>query len=117
MSDNTLEFEGTTYLDGRASDPKTLQLMEGSPVPNDRVVSDDRYLDFPGIRWGVSHVRELRPTVNVRRGDCPAPLPECREGQLGEGLVCGREALFKFLSRECCKAFNDLTSGGVYCCN
>lgn len=69
-SPGTLEFDGVRYLDGRASDPTLLGWMEGTPPPEDRRVrfADDRFLDFPQIRWTLSHMRELVPTVNVWRG-------------------------------------------------
>lgn len=74
MSQGTLEFDGVRYPDGRASDPRRLRWMEGAPPPPDRQVrfADDRFLDFPQIRWSLSHMRELVPTVNVWRGPGPA---------------------------------------------
>jgi CubicO group peptidase (beta-lactamase class C family) len=44
--------------------------MQGSPPPQERRVrfQDDRYLGFPQIRWSLSHLRELLPTVAVWRG-------------------------------------------------
>jgi CubicO group peptidase (beta-lactamase class C family) len=70
----TLEFDGIRYLDGRASDPRALGWMQGTPPPADRQVrfADDRFLDFPQIRWSLSHMRELVPTVSVWRGPGPA---------------------------------------------
>lgn len=64
-----LEFEGRTYLDGRASDPRLLGWMQGSPPPADKQISFEggRFLDFPEIRWSLSHMRELVPTVPVQR--------------------------------------------------
>jgi CubicO group peptidase (beta-lactamase class C family) len=76
---NTLEFDGVRYLDGQASDPRRLGWMEGSPPPEDKRIRfpDDRFLDFPQIRWSLSHMRELAPTVNVWRGRGPAsPMNE-----------------------------------------
>lgn len=72
----TLEFDGVPYLDGRDSDPRVLRWMEGSPPAPDKLVrfADDRFLEFPQIRWSLSHMRELMPTVNVWRGDAP-PVP------------------------------------------
>ncbi|RWH91477.1 MAG: class C beta-lactamase-related serine hydrolase [Mesorhizobium sp.] len=66
-----LEFEGRTYLGGLASDPRTLGWMQGSPPPADKRVTfeSDRGLNFPEIRWSLSHMRELVPTVGVSRGD------------------------------------------------
>ena len=69
-----LEFDGKRYLDGESSDPQVLGLMEGSPPPPDRRIrfQDDRFLDFPQIRWALSHMRELCPTTNVWRGESGA---------------------------------------------
>ena len=70
MKTATLEFDGIEYPDGNASDPNTLGLMHGSPPPVAKRVrfEDDRYLDFPQIRWSLSHMRELVPTASVWRG-------------------------------------------------
>ena len=55
----SLRFDDVDYPDGTDSEP-----------PADRRVrfADDRFLEFPQIRWSLSHLRELMPTVNVRRG-------------------------------------------------
>jgi CubicO group peptidase (beta-lactamase class C family) len=73
MEERTLEFDGVRYPDGLASDPRRLGWMEGAPPPADKLVrfADDRFLDFPQIRWSLSHMRELVPTVNVWRGAGP----------------------------------------------
>ena len=65
-----LEFDGRQYLDGESSDPKLLGLMQGSPPRPDQSIrfQDDRFLEFPQIRWALSHMRELCPTTNVWRG-------------------------------------------------
>jgi len=44
--------------------------MQGSPPPTAKRIrfEDDRYLEFPQIRWSLSHMRELMPTVAVWRG-------------------------------------------------
>ncbi|MER9243657.1 serine hydrolase [Mesorhizobium sp. M0633] len=65
-----VEFEGRRYLDGRASDPNELHWMRGAPPPTDRRITfeSDEFLDFPQLRWSLSHMRELVPTVNVWRG-------------------------------------------------
>jgi CubicO group peptidase (beta-lactamase class C family) len=70
MTTGTTEFEGTEYPDGNASDPIALGLMRGSPPPPAQRIrfEDDRYLEFPHIRWSLSHMRELVPTVAVWRG-------------------------------------------------
>lgn len=74
MSEGTLEFDGVRYLDGQASDPRRLGWMEGTPPPRDKQIrfADDAFLGFPQIRWSLSHMRELMPTVNVWRGAGPA---------------------------------------------
>jgi CubicO group peptidase (beta-lactamase class C family) len=68
----TLEFDGKTYLDGRASDPAKLGWMEGTPPPPERRVRFEHgapgVLGFPQIRWSLCHMRELVPTSNVWRG-------------------------------------------------
>jgi CubicO group peptidase (beta-lactamase class C family) len=70
LSDATLEFDGVEYPDGPASDPLTLGWMQGAP-PNIAArirFEDDRFLEFPQIRWTLSHLRELMPTASVWRG-------------------------------------------------
>jgi CubicO group peptidase (beta-lactamase class C family) len=66
-----LEFDGKRYLDGESSDPKLLGLMEGSPPRTEHRIrfQDDRFLEFPAIRWTLSHMRELCPTANIWRGE------------------------------------------------
>ena len=70
---DTLEFDGIRYLDGHASDPRTLGWMLGSPPPADKLITfaGDRFFEFPQIRWSLAHMRELAATVAVRRGDAP----------------------------------------------
>jgi CubicO group peptidase (beta-lactamase class C family) len=71
--EGTLAFDGVRYLDGHASDPRRLGWMEGSPPPADRTIrfADDQFVAFPQIRWSLSHMRELVPTVGVWRGEGP----------------------------------------------
>jgi len=66
-----LEFDGKKYLDGESSDPEVLGLMKGAPPRPERRVrfQDDRFLEFPQVRWALSHMRELCPTANVWRGE------------------------------------------------
>ncbi|WP_353812395.1 hypothetical protein [Mesorhizobium sp.] len=66
----TLEFDGQRYLDGHASDPREFGWMRGAPPPANRGITfeSDCFRTFPQIRWSLSHMRELTPTVNVRRG-------------------------------------------------
>jgi CubicO group peptidase (beta-lactamase class C family) len=69
----TLRFDENDYPDGLASDPSALGWMQGSPPPPERRIrfADGQLLDFPQIRWVLSHLRELVPTVNVLRGAGP----------------------------------------------
>ncbi len=71
MKPGTLEFNAIAYADGLASDPNVLGWMRGAPPPQDRRIrfADDQFLNFPQIRWSLSHVRELVPTKNVWRGE------------------------------------------------
>lgn len=75
VTEGMLDFGGQCYPDARASDPRSLGWMQGSPPPADKQISFEggRFLDFPEIRWSLSHMRELVPTVSVRRG-ANAPL-------------------------------------------
>ncbi len=87
MKTGTMEFDGTEYPDGIASDPQTLKLMQGSPPPLGKRIrfEDDRYLEFPQIRWSLSHMRELVPTAGVWRGVGAA-------SDLGAATPAGRSA-------------------------
>ena len=91
MTSRMLEFDGVRYLDGRASDPEVLGLMQGAPPPPDRRIrfEDDRFLSFPQIRWSLSHMRELLPTANVSRGSAaPTEL-----GEIAVNVDAGIDAL------------------------
>jgi CubicO group peptidase (beta-lactamase class C family) len=70
MTAGTIAFDGIEYPDGTASDPNVLGWMQGSPPPLAQRIrfEDDRLLQFPQLRWSVSHMRELVPTVAVWRG-------------------------------------------------
>ncbi len=69
-SDNTVEFAGKCHLDGRASDPRSLGWMQGFPPPPEKQVAfeGESWLQFPQLRWSLSHMRELVPTVAIHRG-------------------------------------------------
>jgi len=71
MKTGTLEFDGVKYLDGAASDPMALGWMQGTPPPPAKQIrfENDRFLEFPQIRWTLSHMRELLPTAAVWRGN------------------------------------------------
>jgi CubicO group peptidase (beta-lactamase class C family) len=74
MKTGTIEFDGVEYPDGNASDPNALGWMQGSPPPPAKRIrfEDDRLLEFPQLRWSLSHMRELVPSVAVWRGAGPA---------------------------------------------
>ena len=91
MTSRLLEFDGVRYLDGHASDPEVLGLMQGAPPPPERRIrfEDDRFLSFPQIRWSLSHMRELLPTANVSRGSAaPTEL-----GDIAPTVDAGIDAL------------------------
>jgi hypothetical protein len=71
MKSAVFEIDGVEYPDADASDPIALGWMQGSPPPPAKQIrfQDDRFLEFPQIRWTLSHMRELTPTAAVWRGD------------------------------------------------
>jgi CubicO group peptidase (beta-lactamase class C family) len=86
----TQEFDGRRYPGGRASDPRALGWMQGFPPPADKRITfeGDTFLDFPQIRWSLSHMRELAATANVRRGDAaPAALGRAGSGEEIDALA------------------------------
>jgi CubicO group peptidase (beta-lactamase class C family) len=70
MKSAMFEIDGVEYPDADASDPNALGWMQGSPPPPAQLIrfQDDRFLEFPQIRWTLSHMRELAPSVAVWRG-------------------------------------------------
>ena len=70
MTLRTQTFDGKNYPDAASSDPTVLGWMQGSPPLEDKRIrfEDDGFFNFPQIRWSLSHMRELVPTVNVWRG-------------------------------------------------
>jgi hypothetical protein len=73
------------FPDAAASDPEKLGWMVGSPPPADRTVrfEDGSYFQFPAMRWSVSNVRQLMPTINVSRGlGAPVPLQSTHRNEI-----------------------------------
>ena len=91
MTLGMLNFDGVDYLDGKSSDPNALGLMQGTPPAPDKRIrfEDNRMLDFPQIRWSLSHMRELVPTANIWRGNAAAS----ELGALDEPTVAAIDAL------------------------
>ncbi len=59
-----------------ATDPVTLQLMQGFPPAPDKTVRLATVLKYPNGRWAFHHLRELGPTTAVWRGEgAPSALP------------------------------------------
>jgi CubicO group peptidase (beta-lactamase class C family) len=91
MKSGIIEIEGVEYPDADASDPIASGWMQGSPPTPAKQIrfQDDRFLEFPQIRWTLSHMRELAPTANVWRGKtAPSDL-----GAAPHGLEAAIDAL------------------------
>jgi CubicO group peptidase (beta-lactamase class C family) len=91
MTSGIFEIDGVDYPDADASDSIALGWMQGSPPPAAKLIrfQDDRFLEFPQIRWTLSHMRELAPTAAVWRGGAaPSDL-----GQAPHGLEAAIDAL------------------------
>ena len=59
-----------------ATNPVTLQLMQGFPPAPDKVVRLANILKYPNVRWAAQHLRELGPTATIWRGAAaPSALP------------------------------------------
>src|ERR1700690_1149721 len=91
MKSGIVEIEGVEYPDADASDPNAAGWMQGSPPPKAKQIrfEDDHFLEFPQIRWTLSHMRELAPTANVWRGNAEAS----DLGQAPHDLEAGIDAL------------------------
>ncbi|MEO9013044.1 MAG: serine hydrolase [Ginsengibacter sp.] len=75
---NSIAQSTGKYLSAEESDPIKLGWMQGFPPKKDKILSaaDGSFFKFPASRWGVVHMRELMPTVNVSRGlKSPQALP------------------------------------------
>lgn len=67
----------TAKWNARNSDPVARGLMMGFPPPPELRVGSEGEISgssFPQTRWAFSHQRELKATVNVRRGAAPASI-------------------------------------------
>ena len=91
MKSGMFEIDGVEYPDADASDPIALGWMQGSPPPPAKLIrfQDDRFLEFPQIRWTLSHMRELAPTAAVWRGSAASS----DLGQASHGLEAAIDAL------------------------
>lgn len=60
----------TIEMDAANTDPRVTKVMEGFPPAADKIVRgiDGSSMIFPNTRWAFSHVREMGPTVRLRRG-------------------------------------------------
>lgn len=86
----TLEFNGQRYLDGHASDPRELGWMRGAPPSADKRITFESgsCLNFPQLRWSLSHMRELSAGVNVWRGrGGPSPLERSNAAAVIDALT------------------------------
>ena len=71
---------------GAAERPKTaleMGIMHGSPPPADCRITHENWDRAPFNRWSFQHVREILPTVPVRRGGGPVREFERAEEELG----------------------------------
>ncbi len=66
--------QSQTPLSAQASDPKTLDWMQGFPPPQDKTIrfTDPDYFAFPKLRWTVCNFRQLMPSVGVSNGSMGA---------------------------------------------
>ena len=57
--------------DAKQSDPKLMGWMRGFPATQDRVITFDNadHFKFPQLRWALSHMQELTPSVRVIKGN------------------------------------------------
>lgn len=64
-------------LDNRASDPRVMGWMQGSPVPPDKLIQlqDRSYYSFPKQRWSFSNMQAIVPTLPIRRSGPTRAIP------------------------------------------
>ena len=55
------------------------------PHPSIRY-EDDRFLEYPAIRWSLSHLRNLAPTITVPRGSAAPEAQDRTPASLKDGL-------------------------------
>lgn len=78
LSLSSFSQEKQVFLDAEASDPVKMGWMQGFPPPADRIVNfeDGSFWKFPALRWSVTNMRQLMPTVNVSKGTgTPSEMP------------------------------------------
>jgi CubicO group peptidase (beta-lactamase class C family) len=59
----------TSVLDNKESDPRVLKWMQGMPVPDDKIIR------FPKIRWSLSNLQQVQPTLPIRRSGPVRAIP------------------------------------------
>lgn len=76
ISQPSLLLALSDYQDFSSSDPVELGWMQGSPPPDNKLITHPQsdFFSFPKMRWTVCHIRELLPTKQVSRG-LGAPVP------------------------------------------
>lgn len=79
---STIHAQTATLPNPDATNPVTLNLMQGFPPPPEKSVTLGTILKYPNGRWAFHHLRELGPTKQVWRGNQSpsrlqsAPSPE-----------------------------------------
>jgi hypothetical protein len=93
-----------------------LGLMQGDPVPPDRLVTLDRWQGWPWNRWSYQHVDEILRCEPVRRGDRTSALPSGHAELSSVTFTTGAGesvSLDTFLERTCTDGFLVLREGRV----
>ena len=68
------EYAGTARAAADGDDPVKAGIMQGYPLPADRQVTLQNWLQFPLNRWAFRNMRALFPTGAVVRGGAVAML-------------------------------------------
>ena len=79
--------QGQPPLSAQDSDPRVMGWMQGSPPPEDKIITqpDSVYFSFPRLRWSVCHLREFLPTEEISRGlEAPVPLSYLRPADFAD---------------------------------